>query len=96
MHNLLTGFQAGQILQILLQRLACHCHATAVEETFFKEILEHSRRAADRVQIFHHELAAGLQIRNIGHSIADFLEVINRQWHFHCTSHRDQMEDRIG
>ena len=52
-------------------------------------------RAADVVQVFLHEPAAGLQIGQVRHAVADLLEVVDRQRHLDRAGHRDQMQHGV-
>ena len=61
-----------------------------------EEQLQHCRRAADVVEVFHHVTAARLEVGEERGPVGDRLKIIDRQRHVDRTRHRQQMKDGIG
>jgi hypothetical protein len=61
-----------------------------------QEEFHHCRRAADVVQVFHHETAARFQIGEERHAVADGLEIVQGQIDIDGTGHGDQVQHGIG
>ena len=82
--------------QVLGERLAGHGHAIAVHEPLVEQVFHEAARAADRVEVFLHELAARLQVGEVGDAAGHLLEVSRREIDFHGAGHRDQVEHGVG
>src|SRR5690606_41090814 len=61
-----TLFRSGELREVLGERLARHRQAVAVERAPVEQHLQHRRRAADRVEVFHDVLAARLEVGEQG------------------------------
>ena len=95
LNDALTCSKAGECFQVFGNRLAGDGHTGAVKQSVFEQVLHHGGGSTNMMQIFHDVFAAGLEIRDVGDSIADRLKVINREGDIDRTCHGDQVQDRI-
>ena len=96
LNNVLIFRESGQIAQIFGQGLARHRQAVTMQQSFVQEVLHHCRGAADVMQIFHHVLAAGLEVGHIRHAVTHRLEVVDGEDHINSARHGDQMQHGVG
>ena len=95
-NHVLAGREPGQVGQVLRQRLAGDRQAVAVQVAVLEQILHHGRRSAHAMQVFLHVAAAGPKIGQIGHAIAEGLEIVDRQRHADRPGHGDQVQHGVG
>ena len=92
-----SGARPGRSFTFSAQRLAGRRSGSRRSSSpSASSILHHGRSAADLVQIFHHELAARLEIGEQRSSFADFLEIVDREGNADRARHRDQVQHGIG
>ena len=94
--DLLALLQAGQIFQVLRDRLAGDGHAIAVEQLLIQQVLHHRRGAADVMHVLHDVLAAWFQVRDVGDAIAHLLKVIDGERYVHGAGDGDEVQHGVG
>mmetsp|Transcript_19599 Transcript_19599/g.54488 ORF Transcript_19599/g.54488 Transcript_19599/m.54488 type:complete len:309 (-) Transcript_19599:790-1716(-) len=82
--------------KVLSHRLSGDSHAGAVNEALLQQVLEHSGRATDLVEVLHHVLARGLEVRDEGYAVRHLLEVVDGERHAAGLGHGKQVQDGIG
>jgi len=94
--DILSVGQTRQRFEILSQCFSSYGKAVAIEHVVGEQKLHDGRRAADAVKILLNVPARGFQIGQKGHTVADRLEIVDRQIDIDTSCHRDQMEHCVG
>eukprot|EP00123_Amoebidium_parasiticum_P017280 comp23783_c0_seq1/m.41266 comp23783_c0_seq1/g.41266 ORF comp23783_c0_seq1/g.41266 comp23783_c0_seq1/m.41266 type:complete len:398 (+) comp23783_c0_seq1:1029-2222(+) len=93
--DVLAGCEAWQVLNVLGKGFARNGQAVTVQNALLEQILDDGRRAPNLLHILHHVLAAGLEVSNEGHTVADFLEVVELELDANGAGNGNQMEHGI-
>mmetsp|Transcript_31242 Transcript_31242/g.82783 ORF Transcript_31242/g.82783 Transcript_31242/m.82783 type:complete len:535 (-) Transcript_31242:39-1643(-) len=94
--DVLPRHEAGQLGQILGNRLARDRHAVAVQVAVLQHVLEHRGRASNGVEVLHDVLAARLEVGDEGRRRREPLEVVERQVDAGGARHGDQVDRGVG
>mmetsp|Transcript_16878 Transcript_16878/g.28045 ORF Transcript_16878/g.28045 Transcript_16878/m.28045 type:complete len:243 (-) Transcript_16878:913-1641(-) len=94
--HVLPGSETRQLCEVLGHCFPGDRHAIAIQIAVLQHILEHSGCAADIVKVFHHILAARLQVGKKRSLLGDAPEVLQGHVNTRRSSHRDQMDGRVG
>ena len=85
---------ARRVGDVLAERLAVDRERLAVEHVL--DLAHHRRQAARVVEIFHEELARGLQVHEARQLRADLVPVLELERHADAPGDGQQVDDRVG
>ena len=89
------AFSPGRSLTFSASVLAGDGHAIAVEQSFSEQHLDHGGDAAGLRADPPSRTSAGLEVREQRHTVADALEIVDRQRHVDRARHGDQMQHGV-
>ena len=77
MNDLLAIREGIHVGEVFRQGLARHGQAIPFDRSFLEQVLHHRRSPTHVVQILHDVFSAGLEVREVGNSIANFLKIVD-------------------
>ncbi len=84
------------VLEIFRDGPAGDGHAVAVEQALIEQHFHQRRETADADERGHDVLAAGLEVGEDGHALADAGEVVERELHAGAVRDGEEMEHGVG